>query len=233
MAQPVEEPLILRPMTGHDRRRLRTRTKLIGAVRALVAENGEGGVQIADVTRRAGVGAGSFYNHFDSVEELVAAAVAEVLGELTEAMVVGVAEAEDPAVVVCDAARHFVRLAYESPDFARLLANLDPVDEVVSEAVYPEAGRALRAGAAAGRFKIADVEIALITTIGAALALMRSILAGVVGPEADKVFAEQAMRGLGIPPEEAGRLAGRELPPLPGLKAVPSPPSGAPAAGRR
>src|ERR1700743_1382534 len=61
-----------------ERRKQRTRTALIRAAQRLIAE-GKINVPVLEITRAADVGMGSFYNHFDSKEELFEAAVADVL----------------------------------------------------------------------------------------------------------------------------------------------------------
>lgn len=215
MDEPVAAPeLILRPVTGHDRRRLRTRGKLLAAGRALISEKGVDKLQIAEVTKAAGVGLGSFYNHFESTDELAQVVVSETLAALTQAMVVGVSEADDPAEIVCDAVRRFVRLAYDDPGFAQLVVQVDRADALMDEAVYPDAGRALRAGMSSGRFDIKDVRRTLVGVLGGALALMREILAGRGGDGAETDFAEHTMRGLGVPADECRALVARPLGPL-------------------
>jgi AcrR family transcriptional regulator len=206
--------LILRPATGHDRRRLRTRAKLLTAARALLSEKGIDTLQVAEVTKRAGVGIGSFYNHFASKEELADAVVAEALAQLTEAMVIGVSDVSDPAELVCDAVRRFVRLAYDDPGFAQLVVQVDRADALMDQAVYPDAGRALEAGMRSGRFDIDDLRLTLVSVLGGALALMREILAGRTSDGAETHFAEHTMRGLGVSIEECRALVARPLRPL-------------------
>ena len=62
--------------TRFDRRRAQTRSALIAAAQELLVE-GRTSVPIQEVTERADVGIGTFYNHFDSKEQLFDA-VAEV-----------------------------------------------------------------------------------------------------------------------------------------------------------
>lgn len=61
-----------------DPRRARTRAALIAAARRLLAE-GRVAVSVQEITTEAGVGFGSFYNHFDSKEDLFSEAVANTL----------------------------------------------------------------------------------------------------------------------------------------------------------
>ena len=66
------------PVNRLERRKQRTRAALIRAARAFIAE-GKVNVPVLEITQAADVGMGSFYNHFESKEQLFEAAVAEVL----------------------------------------------------------------------------------------------------------------------------------------------------------
>src|SRR5512133_2516535 len=78
--QPSEVPNRL------ERRKARTRAALIRAAQTLIAE-GRTHVPILEITQAADVGLGSFYNHFDSKEQLFRAALEDALdayGELLD-----------------------------------------------------------------------------------------------------------------------------------------------------
>ena len=53
-----------------DRRKARTRQALIDAAVRLIAEGRGERASIAEITEEADIGFGSFYNHFDSKEQL-------------------------------------------------------------------------------------------------------------------------------------------------------------------
>src|ERR1700751_1830020 len=61
-----------------ERRKQRTRAALIRAAQGFIAA-GKLNVPVLEITQAADVGMGSFYNHFESKDELFEAAVAEVL----------------------------------------------------------------------------------------------------------------------------------------------------------
>src|SRR6201984_1596421 len=61
-----------------ERRKQRTRAALVKAAQRLIAE-GKINVPVLEITKAADVGMGSFYNHFDSKEQLFEAAIADVL----------------------------------------------------------------------------------------------------------------------------------------------------------
>ena len=67
-----------------DRRKARTRAALIRAAQTLIAE-GRTNVPILEITQAADVGMGSFYNHFETKEQLFEAAVEARDGRLRSA----------------------------------------------------------------------------------------------------------------------------------------------------
>jgi len=195
-----------------DRRRERTRAQLTGATRSLIAEKGVAALRINEITERADVALGSFYNHFSSKEEIVEAVVADSLRELAEALATVSDADQDPADLVATAIRRFIGLAYEDPDFARLVVHLNHADALFATSVHPAARRAVELGVGAGRFDVPDVPMAVTAIVGGAMALMRGVVDGRVGTGAGSLHAEIALRALGLPADEAAEIATRPLP---------------------
>jgi AcrR family transcriptional regulator len=193
------------------RRRAQTKQKLTEAARGLIAEKGVAGLRISEITERADVALGSFYNHFQSKEELVEEVVADTIEALAEAMIEPMSRLSDPAEAVSYATRMFVRLTRENQELAWLLINLDGADAEFERAVLPVALGALDRGIAAGRFDIADTHIALTGIVGGTLAVMRAILDGRYSDPAEILHAEAVLRSLGLDPEDAREVANREL----------------------
>src|SRR6516164_5549485 len=84
------------PENRLERRKMRTRAALIRAAQSFIAA-GKVNVPVLEITQAADVGMGSFYNHFDSKEQLFQAAVAEVLdahGALLDQLTASI---DDPA----------------------------------------------------------------------------------------------------------------------------------------
>ena len=198
--------------TRTDRRRARTRQALIEAARDLIAENGVGGLRVGEITERADVALGSFYNHFDSKDEVVEAIVAETIGSIATALTPLIESLEDPAEAVSVSNRLFVRLAYDDPPLARLLVNLDRAEARFETMVLPQAQAALERGIAAGRFQMADAAVVLAVAAGGALAVIRGILEGRLGADAEVTSSEGLLRLVGVDGEEAREIVGRPLP---------------------
>jgi len=69
-----------------SRRALRTRTNLLSAALALFSEKGIEGTTIEQITERADVGKGSFYNHFENKEAVMIALVEMAVDGLAQKM---------------------------------------------------------------------------------------------------------------------------------------------------
>lgn len=198
--------------TRTDRRRARTRQSLIESARELIVTNGVEGLRIGEITERADVALGSFYNHFDSKEELVEAIVAETVVAIADSLTPLIESLDDPAEAVSVSNRLFVRLAIDDPALARLMVNLDRADARFETMVMPQAHAALERGIEAGRFRLADPSVALIVAAGGALAVMRGILEGRLGPDAEHTSSEGLLRTVGVDFDEAREIARRPLP---------------------
>ena len=103
-----------------DRRKARTRASLVEAARMLLASRDPAGVSIQEITDAADVGFGSFYNHFQSKQDLFDAAVEEVLEEHGAILDVATADIVDPAEVFAAAVRMTARLPKTQPQIAKI-----------------------------------------------------------------------------------------------------------------
>jgi AcrR family transcriptional regulator len=198
--------------TRSDRRRERTRRRLTDAGRQLITEKGVAGLRIQEITECADVALGSFYNYFQSKDDLVEAVVTQSLEELAAAIVSGAGDQPDPAAVTSIAVRRFVRLAYDDPDFARLVVNLSHAETLFARAVHPTAQSVVEQGLASGRFTVPDVEVAVNLVVGSSLSLIRAILDGEHGEGAEIPHAELSLRALGVPLPEAKKISRQPLP---------------------
>jgi AcrR family transcriptional regulator len=198
-----------------DRRKARTRQALVDAAVRLIAEGRGDRASIQEITDAADIGFGSFYNHFDSKEQLFQTASQEVLerwGAMIDRACAGIS---DPAEIFAVSVRITGRLGWTHPDLAHFLvgAGLDVLDQPVGLA--PRALRDLKAGQAAGRFTPLHAEIALSAVAGGLLGLLKVHLDHPDDVDATSVddLARALLRLLGITDKEAARIVALELPP--------------------
>ncbi|OBA78396.1 TetR family transcriptional regulator [Mycobacterium sp. 1164966.3] len=203
------------PPNRLERRKQRTRSALVKAAQQLIAE-GKTNVPVLEITRAADVGMGSFYNHFDSKEQLFEAAVADVLdahGALLDELTAAI---EDPAETFASSFRLTGRLLRERPRESDILLANGPALLSSDRGLAPRALRDIEAAAAAGRFQIEDPQLALATAGGALLGL-GVLLRGDPGRDAASAadaMTENVLRLFGLSAAEAHAVCQRPLPDL-------------------
>lgn len=196
-----------------DRRREQTRQRIVAAGRLLIAEKGVTGLRIQQITQQADIALGSFYNYFPTKEDLVEAVAAESLAELGAATVAADgSDTQDPAVTAAIAIRRVVRLAFDDPDFARLVVNLNHADTLFATAFHPFAAAVVERGVRSERFETPDVEASVNLVIGGSLSLIRAILDGRHTEGVEVAHAEVSLRALGVPGPDARRISRLPLP---------------------
>ena len=198
-----------------DRRKARTRAALIAAAQKLIAE-GRTNVPILEITQAADVGMGSFYNHFETKEQLFDAAVEAVMdayGELLDSLT---ADIEDPAEVFACSFRLTGRLHRREPELSQVLLNNVLRLLSVEDGLAPRVRRDIAAAVAAGRFDVEDLDVAVTMTAGVLLALGQLFHDKPdrdVEETTDRV-TEDLLRMFGVPTRAARRIARQPLPDL-------------------
>ena len=100
------------------RRRERTRASLLEGARRVIAEKGFDAATITEITAAADVGFGSFYNHFESKDELLKVLVTGAVDAHGRAIDGLMAEESDPARLVAAGVIHTVAMAEHDPFWA-------------------------------------------------------------------------------------------------------------------
>jgi AcrR family transcriptional regulator len=203
------------PVNRLERRKQRTRAALIRAAQAFIAE-GKVNVPVLEITQAADVGMGSFYNHFESKEQLFEAAVAEVLeshGVLLDHLTSSI---DDPAETFACSFRLTGRLFRRRPQESRILLANGMALLSSDLGLAPRALRDIEAAVSAGRFTVDDPELALSVAGGALLGLGNLLRSQ---PDRDDAAAadtvtEDVLRLFGLPPDEAREICRRPLPDL-------------------
>ena len=193
-------------------RRTASRQALLDAAEELIGRRGFAGVSVDEITARAGVAKGTFYNHFADkadVANLIARGIRDELRALIGPMK---AVSSDPAHHLAIAMRMFWRLAVEQPNRALILVLLinDPTD--VNSPMNAPVRQTLLNGEASGRFSFASIEAALIAVIGIVSAGIRNLIEQPVAEPSQRIreLTCHVLRSLGLDWREATRLASIE-----------------------
>ncbi|MDP7729937.1 MULTISPECIES: TetR/AcrR family transcriptional regulator [unclassified Mycobacterium] len=198
-----------------DLRKQRTRAALIKSARTFIAD-GQLEVPVQDICLAADVGIGSFYNHFDSKEELFQAAIVDVidaqaglLDALTEAV-------EDPAEKFAARFRLTGRMFRLRPKESRIGLALGMPLIMAEKGLGPRGVRDIGAAAAAGRFTVKDPELAMVLGAGSLLALGQLLYDQPARDDEETIddVVDSLLRLFGLGPEEAQRISRMPLPDL-------------------
>ena len=209
------------------RRKRRTRSKLMRAAMQLMAEKGVEGVAINDITEAADVGFGTFYNHFESKAAIYQALVEEVFESFGVALQQIVESIDDPAEILSASIRCTLRKASTDREWGHFLLRTGFTTQIFSLGLGHHLLRDLELGIKEGRFQIHDPYIAVIITGGAVLAAISTELEistpgntmqgeiqelGFDTRQAPQRISAAILRTLGIPADQAEKIARRPLP---------------------
>ena len=199
---------------GTLRRQGQTRIALQRAALTLFVERSADAVAVDDITRRAAVAKGSFYNHFDDKADLARALISEVREAVEPVIAAANQEIADPAARTARAVAIYARFAIDHPIGARFLTQFGG-DELASDAKANHGIVAdLAAGLETGCFALATIETGVLFVAGVTRALMLRVASG-GDPAAAILFSQQAiamlLRGLGVEHQVADAVAARAV----------------------
>jgi AcrR family transcriptional regulator len=204
------------PANRRERGKARTRAALVQAAQRFIRA-GQRHVPILEITKAADVGLGSFYNHFESRDALFEVAVDEALDALGARLDELGAGIDDPAEVLAQGFRLTGRLFRQEPALMQVATSAGPGLMAAQRGLVPYTRRDLEAGIRAGRFSVTDLELALGMVVGSAVCLgeiLRQQPDRDAASSADRMAAA-VLRMLGVPANEADRIASAPLPEVP------------------
>jgi AcrR family transcriptional regulator len=140
-----------------DPRRQRTRQALLDAGLALFAELPVDAVAIDEITAKAGVGKGSFYNHFESREAFATAIVDDIRRDIEEKIKATNRDVSAPAKRVARAIMLYADYAMKMPQQALVMGRADLMqrfDHELNENMVAD----IQQGVAEGVFKVGSIE---------------------------------------------------------------------------
>ena len=210
------------------RRKRETRQRLLEAALELMADKGMEGVAINEITEKADVGFGSFYNHFESKEAIHDAVTGWVFESFADALDRMQAEVTDPAEVIAISVRHTLLRARREPVWGRFLLRVGQTPRAMTRGLGARLMRDMQLGLSSKRFTADDLMMCFLAIGGLVLtAISAQLQLGRGGdPKAreiarhlglsDEALAERTaatvLKLLGLKAREAETIANRPLP---------------------
>ena len=176
-------------------KRARTRMQIVDAGLILFAERPPEALTVDAIVESAGVAKGTFYYHFQSVEELVAAVGAKLADTFDELLARSRLDQPDPIERMCFAFTKFLEKAISDPVWARLVVRSAQAPAGIRENLKADLAEAI----AEGRLAIEDVELAADIVVGIWLQVARGTLERRAAPDLTREALHAALRALGVP----------------------------------
>jgi AcrR family transcriptional regulator len=183
-------------------KRARTRAQIVEAGAMLLAERPLEALTVDAVVEAAGVAKGTFYYHFQSMEEL-AAAVGEKLGEsFDELLAPARLGLRDPVARLSFAFTQFLEKAIADPVWARLVVQSAQAPTEFARSVRAHLKTDLSEARAQGRLTVQDVELAADIVLGIWLQVTRGTLHRRVASDLIGHALDAVLRALGASPAQ-------------------------------
>ena len=195
-----------RTRVGAERRR-KMRTRLIESALLVFARRGVEGSVIDEVITTAGVARGTFYNYFNSNEELLRAVAEEVGNQMLQIVDPVVRTIDDPAARVACGVRLTLIVARAHPQLAAFLARVGPPALGVQSLAAELLGRDVKAGMESARFTAMHPRLGFDLVSGPVLSAFHTLLTAKVPASYPQDMAEAILLSLGVAKASAHRLA--------------------------
>lgn len=200
--------------SGFHDKRLRTRKALVLAARDLVYERGHEKISIHDITERAKVGTGTFYNYFQTKRQVFEA----VLDDFRESFARDLEEVrsnlKDPAMIVAVTLKYYFHQAQDNDLWKTFVTYSGLSGEHVLHQEEQQCLSDIQRGASAGRFKVEDAFFTQSLVTGMVRHTNLEISKGVLGRSAMENTTRYILRMLGLPDLVAKALVQSPLPPV-------------------
>lgn len=195
-------------------KRERTRVNLIEAAYRVFARKEADAVTIDDIIAEAAVARGTFYNYFQTREEVLTAVAAALSDEMNHSIWAQSAQIGDPAERMAIAIRQFLHQAIRDSTWGWVIVRCGLVAAPLSETIKTGVTTDLEAGMELGRFQVANKQAAIDLILGTGLMAMRTILGGHPEPDYPEQIVKLILKTLGVDDGEAHSIAFRVLEPL-------------------
>src|SRR5215208_6566309 len=164
-------------------KRARTRAQILESGAALLAERPLEALTVDAVVEAAGVAKGTFYYHFQSMEELAAAVGEKLLESFDDLLAPARLGMPDPIARMSFAFTEFVEKAIADPLWAQLVVRSAQAPTEFARSVRANLKADLAEAKAQGRLTMQDVELAADIGLGILLGVMRGTLQRRAAPD--------------------------------------------------
>jgi AcrR family transcriptional regulator len=187
-----------------------------------MSRKGVDGTTIQEITDHADVGFGTFYNYFQSKDDLATQVLDCVINNLGRRndLVTRSTRLTDPVEIVATSVRCVAREMMTNPVWVWWVKRPDLIVERMRAGFRPFGMRDMARAVEAGAYSIADedMDTAWSFLIWLLAGGIKDIVDGYRPAKAESLLAEAVMRVMGVPLDKARKVARTRLPPYPDLE---------------
>ncbi|HEY9622975.1 MAG TPA: helix-turn-helix domain-containing protein [Crinalium sp.] len=195
-------------------KRERTRSHLIESAYRVFARKETDAVTIDDIIAEAGVARGTFYNYFQTREDVLRAVAASLSDVMNQKIWAQYAAIADPAERMAIGLRQFLHQAMRDVTWGWVIVRIGLVAAPLSETIERGLMSDLEAGIRLERFRVDSVQASVDLVLGTSLMAMRTILEGHTEPNYPEQITKLILKSLGVGDVEAEAIAFKALEPF-------------------
>ncbi|WP_174296665.1 TetR/AcrR family transcriptional regulator [Sphingomonas bacterium] len=183
------------------------RQRLLDAAYSAMGSKGFETSRIVDIIEAAGVGVGSFYNHFSGKENLARAVFLSRVDAFGKEMEAAVVSSSDSAASLCFVYRRLIDRAERDYAWAAFILQLEPLFRMFDRLMRPHARVGLQIGIDNGTFRIDDLEAGVTAVHAMMLAVTQAMLIGDLSRQKAHRSSKLALCMFGVPEARAAKLS--------------------------
>ena len=205
--------MVINMETTNPNKRQVTRQALLDAAVALVSEKGHDRISVQELTERARVATGTYYNYFNSKQEVYVAVAEAIQLRLKEQLDVLREPVHDPAMMVALTLKYYFRHAVDNQEWL-LFTRCVGLTEMMLRPSAPQLQEDIERGVKAGRFRVDDVYFTQNLISGMIDHVTRQIQKGIMARNSIVYSVRSILQMLGLPEMVAKALTQTPLPPV-------------------
>jgi AcrR family transcriptional regulator len=190
-------------------------TALVTPFSALIFSPKLAAVTIDNIIAEAGVARGTFYNYFQTREEVLRAVAASLSDAMNQKVWTQYAAIADPAERMAIGLRQFLHQAMRDATWGWVIVRIGLVAAPLSETIERGLMSDLEAGIRLERFRVDSVQASVDLVLGTSLMAMRTILEGHTDPNYPEQITKLILKSLGVNNDDAEAIAFKALEPFP------------------
>jgi AcrR family transcriptional regulator len=195
-------------------KRQATRQLLLDAAHELVLDKGHDKVSIEEITNRAKLSKGTYYNYFDTKQDVFMAVAQGLRDQLAAELRKTTASIKDPAMKVALTQKYYFYQSLDNRDW-REFTRFTGLTHLSLEQAMDERIEDIQWGVKAGRFKVDNVHFTESLIRGMSRHVIAAIDKGDVEQNASDYATRSILQMLGLPEIVAKALTQTRLPPIP------------------